>query len=128
MSNGRESTGAKVAGVLGTMACHSRFLVAPLSKLATKKLGQGRTGVRSPHENLAHKKGSNATAMHEQDIGGLQDATFGHQNPVGRKPFKQIETGLKPCLERAQVAIVDTKKRRAAACKATCKLLLVVNL
>ena len=110
------------------MACHSRFLVAPLSKLGTKKLGQGRTGVGGPHENLAHKKGSNAMVLHELGIGRLQNATLGDQEPVGRKLFKQIETGLKPCLEGAQVAIIHTKKWRGAACKPARKLLLVVNL
>src|SRR5438309_2941335 len=72
---------------------------------------QGCAGVRRAHERFADEEGVHAPRAHARHIGRREDAALRDDDPIPGHAIEQVERGLEPRLEAAQVAVVDAEER-----------------
>ena len=98
----------------------SRCTFSPLHRLlrgsalsAARKQGLGRSrDIRLAHQAFANEKGGDPNALKPRKIGRCIETAFGYHDTVPWNAWRQHLADGKRCLERPQIAIVDTDQPR----------------
>src|SRR5437016_9982066 len=89
-------------------ACSTSTLSSLLS--FREQRAQRPAGVRRAHERFADEEGVHAARAHARHVGRREDAALRDDDPVPGHAIEQVERGLEPRLEAAQVAVVDAEE------------------